>query len=106
MVYCTKCGFRNKDDAKICTQCKAPLEISPLRRSGNACFGKREGEHDECFGLPNAGSIVGLIFGVIIVLFGLAIVAGFEIWDYIWPVIITIIGLLFIAGALYRMRQS
>jgi hypothetical protein len=49
---------------------------------------------------------MGLIFGVIIVLFGLAIVAGFEIWDYIWPVIITIIGLLFIAGALYRMRQS
>ena len=80
--------------------------MASVRRSDNDCFGTREKERDECFGLPNAGPIVGLIIGAIIVLFGLAIVTGIQIWDYLWAVIVIVIGLLFIAGALYRINQS
>jgi tetrahydromethanopterin S-methyltransferase subunit E len=59
----------------------------------------------ECFGLPYGGAIVGLIFGLIVVIIGLAVLTGFEIWSYLWAVIIVIVGVLVIAGALYGMRR-
>ncbi|MBS7649260.1 zinc-ribbon domain-containing protein, partial [Candidatus Bathyarchaeota archaeon] len=43
MVYCVKCGAKNPDDAKICSQCGAPLysltEGERTRRRDNECFG-------------------------------------------------------------------
>jgi hypothetical protein len=64
----------------------------------------------ECFGLPNGGMIAGIIFGTIIILFGL----GFFLQEtgYIenftslfWPFIIVIFGILIVAGALYGQRR-
>ena len=60
---------------------------------------------DECFGLPHGGAIAGIIFGLIIVMIGLAILSGLRIWDYLWPLVIVIVGILIIAGALYGMRR-
>ena len=73
MVYCTKCGTQNVEDAKFCAKCGASLEIS--REEGwerrvedwgeefgrraekwGEQFGKRAEE--ECFGLPHGGAIV------------------------------------------------
>ncbi len=110
MVYCTKCGTKNEDDAEVCAKCSASLGISrPKRRkrSDDECFGPREGRpmERECFGLPYGGAIVGIIFGLIIVFIGLAIFTGLRIWDYLGPLIIVIIGVLIIAGALYGMRR-
>ena len=31
MVYCTKCGAENEDDAKTCVSCGEPLQISRVR---------------------------------------------------------------------------
>ena len=109
-MYCTKCGTQNEDDAKVCTKCGASLKLShPGRRprSGDNCFGSRESRpmNKECFGLPYGGAIVGLIFGLIVVIIGLAVLTGFEIWSYLWAVIIVIVGVLVIAGALYGMRR-
>jgi hypothetical protein len=60
---------------------------------------------DECFGLPHGGAIVGIIFGVIVILIGLAIFSGVPLWDYFGPAILVILGILIIAGAIYGMRR-
>jgi len=109
LVYCTKCGFKNEDDAKVCAKCGAQLQIYRSERkyrSDDECFGshERDWEH-ECFGLPHAGSVVGLIFGFIIVLIGIALILGESIWKLLWPFIIIIFGSLIIIGALYGKRR-
>jgi len=59
-----------------------------------------------CFGLPYGGAIIGIIFGIIIVFIGLAIFVGLtNIWSYLWPLMLIIIGILIIAGALYGMQR-
>jgi len=102
MVYCIKCGAENPDDAKVCTQCKASL------------YSVREREHhrrieDECFGIPRGSTVVGLAFGIIILLVG-------GIWFLqqaqlipetveIWPFVVMMFGIVIIVGALYGLRR-
>lgn len=108
MVYCTKCGYKNEDNAEVCEKCGASLKISPVRRprTSDGCFGSHEKRReDECFGLPYGGAIAGIIFGVIIIIAGLAIYFGEYIWSILWPFLIIIFGLLIIAGAIYGMRR-
>lgn len=97
-MYCPKCGFKNQDEAEFCSNCGANLKISGSERR----ITRRQRE-DECFGLPHGGAIVGLLFGIIIILWGLTQVPGlfpegFEFW---WLIII-IFGVLIIAGSLYK----
>jgi len=107
MVYCTKCGTKNEEDAVVCVKCGASLVARPAWRRERR---RREKEGEECFGLPHGGAIVGLIIGVIIILVGLSFVPGIlppgiEIWDYLWPFMIIVIGLLIVAGALYSYSR-
>jgi len=65
---------------------------------------------NECFGLPHGGLIVGLIFGLIIVLigFGLFLQASgiiVNFGNYIWPLILIIFGILIIIAAIYSMQR-
>ncbi|MCK4933497.1 zinc ribbon domain-containing protein [Candidatus Bathyarchaeota archaeon] len=109
MVYCPECGTKNKDDAETCSSCQASLgAVTPRRHpSRNGCFRPRKNHRseDECFGLPNGGAIAGIIFGLIIVIIGLAILSESLIWDYLWALIIVILGISIIAGALYGIRR-
>ncbi len=110
MVYCTKCGTKNEDEAAVCKECGSQFQISKparKRRSNDECFGPRERRQmdNECFGLPYGGAIAGLVFGIIIILVGLAIFTGLQIWDYLGPAIMVIVGVLIIAGALYGLRR-
>ena len=57
---------------------------------------------DECFGLPHGGSIVWVIIGVLIILVGLSWFLGFSFWNNIWYILIIIVGILIVAGAVYR----
>jgi len=66
MVYCTKCGTKNPDDAKVCSQCGASL--NPVREERERIRRRHE---EECFGIPGGGAIVILAIGVIIVFAGL-----------------------------------
>ena len=107
LVYCTKCGTKNEDDVAVCAKCGQPLKAQAerKRRSGD-CFGPKEREkEDECFGLPYGGAIAGIVFGIIVVLIGLAILLGFNIWNYLWPLILLVVGILIVAGAIYGMRR-
>jgi len=108
MVYCTKCGTKNEEDAKHCTKCGANLKVSQEKsvekraKEWGEEFGKRAEE--ECFGLPHGGAIAGLIIGIIIILVGLSWLTGFE-WEHFWPVVVIIFGILIVAGAVYGFSR-
>jgi hypothetical protein len=97
-VYCSKCGTKNQDDAELCTKCGASLKIigSNKRRI-------RRHREEECFGLPHGGTILGLLIGIIIILWGLTQIPGiFPEGFQFWWLIIIVFGILIIAGSLYR----
>jgi len=115
MVYCVKCGAKNEDDVAVCVKCGAPLQApkrATARKEGD-CFGPR-GEkrvEEECFGLPYGGAIFGIIFGIIILIFGVAWVIStsigieIDVWKYMGPFIVIVVGILIIAGIAYRFSR-
>lgn len=109
MVYCTKCGTKNEEDAAVCVKCGASLAAAPAWRPERR---RREKQEQECFGLPHGGAIVGVIIGIIIIIVGLSTVPGLippEVRDVtepiFWAVIIIVFGILIIAGALYQYSR-
>jgi hypothetical protein len=99
MVYCTKCGTKNEEDAVVCVNCKEPLgSYQTVRR-------ERRRKENECFGLPNGGAIAGLVIGLIIILWGVSSVLEIDFGNYLWAFIIVIFGTLMVAGALYSMGR-
>lgn len=106
MVYCSKCGTRNDDTAKICSNCGVPLYTVGEQYPGSEREHYRRVEN-ECFGLPNGRMIVGLVFGAILILVGLTMFlqATYNIRIDIWPLILVIVGILIVAGGLYRRRR-
>ena len=118
MVYCTRCGTKNADDAKTCIQCGAPLytvgETEP-RQVEDECGGRRRSGEPyrrmeyECFGIPRGGAVVGVAIGLIILLAGLIyllqqanlIPSGVSVW----PFAIIIFGIIIIIGALIALTR-
>lgn len=97
MVYCTKCGTKNDDNAEFCVKCSQPLNRYPSVRH------ERRRKENECFGLPHGGAIAGLVIGFLIILWGVTSVLhlSFELW----PIVIIIFGVLMAVGALYSMTR-
>jgi uncharacterized membrane protein YvbJ len=105
VVYCPKCGTKNEDTAEFCVKCGASLQTGTY---ASRRYERRRAEQ-ECFGLPHGGAIVGIAIGLVILLWGvflLAQQAGLIVStpDF-WVVILIIIGILMIAGAAYRMTR-
>ena len=103
MVYCTKCGAKNEEDAAVCVKCGASLVTRPTGRP------ERRRAEEQCFGLPHGGAVVGIIIGITIIIVGLSFVPGLIPPDvreatepYFWTLIIIVFGILIVAGALYR----
>jgi len=92
MVYCSNCGAKNEDQARVCIQCGERLYGCRFERT------KREEEM--CFGLPSYWG--GIIIGVIVVLSGLTLLLRqvYGITLETWPFIAIFIGVLIIAGAI------
>lgn len=105
MVYCTKCGTKNEEDAMVCVKCGASLVTRPAWRRE-----RWRPVEEECFGIPHGGAIVGLVIGIIIILVGLSslpgVLPGIDIGKYIWPLIIIVFGILIVAGALYKYSHK
>lgn len=110
MVYCTKCGAKNPDDADVCTQCGASLYSGgrPTRRP------ERRKHEEECFGIPKGGTVVGLAIGVIILLWGVITLLQQPIFPdeplippgmSPWPFAVIIFGVLILVGALYGLSR-
>lgn len=99
MVYCTKCGTKNDDNAAFCVNCKEQLNsVPPVARR------ERRRKESECFGLPHGGSIAGLVLGLMIILWGVTSVLGVEF--PFWAFIVIVFGSLMVAGALYTMNRK
>ena len=99
MVYCTKCGTQNEEDAAVCSKCGASLVARPARRL------ERRRAEEECFGLPHGGAIVGLIIGIIIIIVGISLLAEINIERYVGPFVVIVIGILIVVGVLYGYRR-
>jgi uncharacterized membrane protein YvbJ len=100
LVYCSKCGTQNEDNAIDCVNCKAPLHSTRPERSYRSRDKRKE---DECFGLPGGGAILGLFIGAIIIIVGLQQVLRINI--NFGPFAIIIFGLLVVAGAIYGLTR-
>ncbi len=125
LVYCTKCGTKNEEDAKYCSKCGANLEVSREKiferraEEWGEEFGRRAEEwgeqfgkraEKECFGLPHGGAIFGLFIGIIIILAGTILILQekgvlVEGLDVLWPFFVIIFGILFVAGAIYTLTR-
>jgi len=95
MVYCPKCGTLNDDSAEFCVKCGAALRTGTYE---SRRYERRRAEN-ECFGLPNGGAIVGLVIGIIVILYGVLFLAQQEGWisastNYLWIVVVIVIGVL------------
>ncbi len=100
MVYCTKCGAKNEEDAAMCVKCGTPLHkvsAPPWRR-------ERRRAEEECFGLPHGGAIAGIFIGIIIILVGVGWLSGIELETF-WPLVVVVFGILIVAGALYGLSR-
>ena len=64
---------------------------------------RRHRHRDDSFGLPNGGIIVGLLFGVLLIMVGVSTFYGVSLWRYLWPIIVVILGVLIVAGAISEL---
>lgn len=60
----------------------------------------------ECFGLPYGNLIFAIVAGIFLILIGLSSIIGIDIWNYIWPIMAIIIGLVIILAAIYGYSRS
>jgi hypothetical protein len=75
MVYCTKCGTLNADDAKVCVQCGASLYGAREESSPN--WRHRYMRHEEDYRYwRRRGAIATLILGLIIIFIGFSLPVG------------------------------
>ncbi len=122
MVYCTKCGAENSDESQYCSKCGVPLAAKNLETRVED-FGRRAEEwgeemgrraeawgdqtgkrmEKECFGLPHGGTIVGSIFGLLIIIVGLGMIFNWNL--NIGAYVIIIIGVLIAISALYNLSR-
>ncbi|MCX6649420.1 MAG: zinc-ribbon domain-containing protein [Candidatus Bathyarchaeota archaeon] len=97
MVYCTKCGTENSDDAVNCKKCGSPLNATPYREY------RRYG-WDGDMHFRRHGSIWGIMIGLFIMMIGASSLLGVDIWDKIWPAFIILIGLIIVVNSYTRHR--
>lgn len=131
MVFCSKCGSKNSDNAKYCNECGANLELrkeehkeewgeefgKKIEKWGEE-FGKQMEERgeefgrdieNECFGLPHRGAIIGIIIGAFIIIIGTSLALGldFDIWGrWFGTGILIVIGLIIVISAIYGLTRK
>ncbi len=105
IVYCTKCGTKNEDTAKVCVNCGASLETGTYT---SRTYERRRAEQ-ECFGLPHGGAIVGIAIGIIILVWGVITFAqqtgAISPEVNPWPIALIIFGILIVVGAIYGLSR-
>lgn len=95
MSYCSKCGKELGKDAKFCPKCGAAVGVESRVRT-EARYAEK-GRQEACFGPPGSG---GGLWGAISV--GVFVVGLGILWffDWFWPGILFLVGLMLVIGAL------
>lgn len=131
MVYCTKCGTKNNPTVKYCTKCGSPLEQSDKSWEKKIDEGAEEfGKHakkwgedfgesaeqwgqnfekqieDGCFGLSQIGAILGVLIGIIIVIAGLLLLFGVNLFRLLGSVMILAFGIIILLSALKTLTKK
>jgi uncharacterized membrane protein YvbJ len=112
LVYCSKCGTKNEEDAEFCVKCGASLTGPTAQRRERRRREKQEKQEkgekpeQECFGLPHGSAIIGVIIGAIVILWGISSFIEIDFGETFWPLIIIVFGILIVAGALYQYGRK
>ena len=100
MVYCTKCGAENEEDAVNCASCGEPLREETRSRSYRSV--RRRRDDDLCFG-SGGGSKIGIFIGLMIILAGaselLQDTFAWARFDNLWPIPVILLGLFIVYNA-------
>ena len=103
MVYCTKCGTNNADNATVCVNCGASL----YGANGEDRLHLRHVRYEREYGFHRRGRpIVGIFIGLIIILVGFSLLVA-ELYriDIPWgPIIMILIGV-FVLVRLFQVRS-
>jgi hypothetical protein len=97
MVYCTRCGEQNEEGTEYCKKCGVSLKPGSRIRH-------RRDDRELCFGVPMAGHTWGLIFGLVIVLWGISELLGFSF--NFWAIFAVAFGLILLYNALQMTSRS
>ncbi len=96
LPFCKKCGAELKENVKFCPKCGTPVGAEKKPRTTYAK------ESEACFGPPGSG---GGFWGAIslgVFIIGLAILWFF---DWFWPGILILIGLMVVIGGLVALSR-
>jgi hypothetical protein len=109
MVYCSKCGASNPDDANVCSKCGASLHPAGMREEWDPYWRHRH-YRDEYY-VRRGGGWGALLMGIIIIVVGLTLLLSqvYSIsinWSAWWAIVIIIVGLWLILMAARRSRRS
>jgi uncharacterized membrane protein YvbJ len=107
LVYCTKCGTKNEDDATVCINCGALLHGTAAEERHYRRYRRYEGEYRYH---RRGGAIGAIVFGVIIVLIGLGLLLQITYgnpidWNFLWAIIIILVGIWLLVRALLWHRR-
>ena len=107
MVYCTRCGTLNADDATICTNCGTPLQSATTQNKQHTRRWEWEDWQKRREYHRRSGALVALAIGLIIILAGIsALFAEFYSINIPWgAIIIVFIGVLIIVAGLRSRRH-
>ena len=93
MVYCSKCGAMNVDEAEYCTSCSESLG---RRRH----MSRQSYDLNLCFGVPLQRNLLGLLFGFFIALWGVTELIGLNL--DLWALALICFGVLLILNVLKK----
>jgi len=105
VVYCSKCGTLNSDDANVCIKCGAALYAG---KEETGPYWRHERHRQEYYDRARrGGSIAVLMIGIIIISIGVVflIEQTYGINIHWWPMIVIIVGVwLLLRAVLWRRR--
>lgn len=113
MVYCSRCGTKNDDDAKFCKKCGAMMGGPPRfhdkeweDRCDEECSGKHKTPLWTSFWIIILILVaIGIIFSLFSRLFHMSMpgmMGGIDYWDIFW----LLVGLVIISFILYAITTS
>ncbi len=102
MPFCKKCGAELKEDAEFCPSCGTPVGAAGRARPEPPPRPSYAKEREACFGPKGSGGgMWGAISGAVFII-GLGVL---WLFNFFWPGILILIGLMIIIGAIVTTQR-